>query len=239
MKKIAVAISALCTLGYLPLGLAGSMDSVASSQVKSTTPFASLEASHTWNQFNGFHINSFLSSKTSEPWGGRFAVGVARPISDVWSLSGEVGGGYYGQTKPSIAEYLDIRYNIDGYDFLAGGIYKINQFEVFGKVGFMVENIRARTTANFARLIPGGFVSGTATKRFNRTEALPQIKVGGNYNLSNNWSVSLAYLHVFGSNMHSNNTISASPGSFEWNGESNLEVMTLNSIMFGLRYNFA
>ena len=240
MNKLILATTLVSALASLNIGHAGSVGPIASESISSWRPFATLEGSYTWNQFDGVAINHLSTSDTNQHWGGRFAAGIVHPISVTLRLSGELGGGYYGSTSPTIpADNLNARFSVDGYDFLVGAAYKINRFDLFGKVGLMVQNQRVKLSKNLEKTNPGGFISGTITRSYNQTQALPEVKVGGIYNLNDSWGISLAYMHVFGTNIHSNMTHSATVSGIITNGQSDTQNPTLNSVMLGLCYLFA
>ena len=151
----------------------------------------------------------------------------------------EIGGGYYGsfnQSAPILG--ASARTVLDGYDFLVGGAYEINKIDLFGQVGLMVQNMHTKVTQNFATQIPGGVYSGIKTSIFSQTEALPEIKVGVMYALTENWKFSVAYMHVFGANVYNNTMEKITPDAVIESGSLNSQNPTLNSVLFGIRYNF-
>lgn len=202
--------------------------------------FGSIEGSYTWNDISPFKLNNHTSGESVQHWGGRLAGGVIHPVTEKLSLSAEVGGGYYGSNKLSapLAGW-NANTGIDGYDILLGALYKLNLFDIFGDVGFMAQNQRVHVNQQLERSLPGGLFSGQTSNKFNTTQILPEIKVGGIYNLNDNWGISLAYIHVFGSNLQNTTRINAAPSSIVINGTANVENTTLNAIMLGLRYSIA
>lgn len=231
------------TLVGLSTGYAGSMGPASTQALPCLTPFISTEASYTWNQLGNVTLNQFTMSNIHQGWGGRLGAGFVHQFSERLRFSTEIGGGYYGAaTGSSASAGLSARVTIDGYDMLWGALYRVNQFDVlgnidvFGSMGFMVENNRQKVTQDRALSTPGGFYSGVIVTKSNMTQVFPEIKVGGIYNLNDNWGISLAYMHVFGTEFGETITTSASAGSNVKNGTQNFENATLNSIMFGLRY---
>jgi hypothetical protein len=215
---------------------AGAMGPAAVSPAVST-PYASLEVSSTWLQSDGLIYNNRSPGTTSQPWGGRFAVGILKPYSERLSFTGEFGGGYYGSKTiniPAINRFF--RSSIDAYDLLAGALYKINKFDAIGQIGVLMQNHRWRITQDYALQAPGGLLSGVTTKRSNLTQILPELRVGGMYNYNDNLGVSLVYMHAFGSTEKGSITSTGSPGSLTLNGTSNFQGPTLNSILLGVRY---
>lgn len=209
----------------------------AQSSFYAVSPYVSLEASATWNQVSRIKLNNQIThSGTTQPWGGRFAAGLMFQNASPFALVAEVGGGYYGSKSvnyPVIA--YSGRVTIDGYDVLVGGAYHVTApLTLLGKVGFMGQNLRAKKASTSS-----GFISGTTTYYFARTEILPEIKVGGMYHLYQNIDFTIAYLHVFGETMYNNLTINASSSGISTNGESNTGNPSLDSVMFGVLYHFA
>ncbi|MDP3561777.1 MAG: hypothetical protein Q8R83_06345 [Legionellaceae bacterium] len=222
----------LCSLSY-----AGSMG--AATTGAPNIRYLAGEASYTWPQLDSSTLNSQQIGITSNGWGGRLAAGIESPYTEKLSFIGEIGGGYYGKTRYNNAA-LGIHANrsIDGYDALVGAIYHINNLGVVGGFGFMGQNLRTNVSKNLSRSIPGGLFSGTKTFNTSQTQILPEIKVGALYDLWNNWNLTVNYMHVFGSTVHSNVTLAGSPGSITMNGYGDRQNPTLDSVLFGLRYNF-
>ena len=238
MKKIIITASVVSSLIGLTAAHAGTMGPVAA-QLPSMVPFAVLEASYTWNQLSTSTINSQTATPTTQGWGGRFGAGFAHPLSESLSLTTELGGGYYGSNKFSLASQgISTRSTIDGYDFLVGGTYTMNQFDLFGKVGVMVQNLRSSVTQDYSKSLPGGLYSGTVVTHSNTTQALPEVKVGGIYNWTESWGLTVAYMHVFGNSPAANIGVNATAGAISANGNTNNQNPSLDSIMFGLNYKF-
>lgn len=239
MKKTIIK-TAITALTYCSIGHAGNMGPVSAQMISSSIPFVNLEGSYTWNQSTAFILNNHYPDQVNQPWGGRLAGGFVHPFSERLRFSSEFGGGYYGSEKMNIP-VLDwsSRRSIDGYDLLMGALYKIHQVDVFGQVGAMAQNYRVSISKDNAKIMPGGLLNGFTTMKHNVTQILPEIKTGAIYNLNNNWGISLAYMHVFGANMQGAFTKSATSGGITINGESNTQNPTLDSILFGLRYNIA
>lgn len=200
--------------------------------------FVSLEGSYSWNQFNGVKINGYPSTQHSDLFGGRLAGGIAHPVSDNILLSAELGGGYYGNTSPSIVEAgVKGHFSIDGYDLLLGSAYKMDHITYFGKVGVMGQNLRSKITKDLAIEIPGDFISGITSTDMSQTQLLPEVKLGALYQLNNKIDLSLAYMHVFGSVMEKNMMMAASQLQITTNGHVNSQNPSLNSVMIGIQYN--
>jgi hypothetical protein len=243
MKKSIIALSVLAAMSTAH---AGSMGPVTSVQ-PNYTPFVSAEGSYTWSSFMP---SSAVSVKSTDPWGGRLAVGVNRPWNDNWGLSFETGYGYYGNAS-NVASMtggntlgsgtINVTNKIDvlGADILAGLSFTHNQFDLFAKAGMMVQTLWEKGTAqtNMSMLSVIN-VASNVVYRDAQTAVLPEIKVGGNYNFNEAMGLSLAYMHVFGS---SQNGAAMSVPAGEISPISmkvNMQPVILNAIMLGIHYNF-
>jgi hypothetical protein len=225
-------------------------------------PFVAGEGMYTWPDVDGFHINilnvgTFDSVKDENGWGGRLAAGVIHPLTEVFSGSAEVGWGYYGSVDmhPRItlnsgvrvqptANSFNVNINQYGFDVLAGLLYTRPNYDLFVKVGALIQNLRFKAVIN-----PTGMTSGVASAfatRLNGTygmhmtlvNALPELKLGGAYHLSDNWLATLAWMHAFGSSLSVNApNLGIQPiavGSIH----AHIQSPTINTILFGLEYRF-
>lgn len=238
MKKIFIAtlVSGLISSSMCHAGAMGP----ASTQGMSNIFFGGIEGSYTWNQTDPFTFNSRVTSQTNQNWGGRLSLGVAHPVSDNLRFSAELGGGYYGSTTLSAPLFdSSCRGTLDGYDLLVGAIYKLDRLDVFGNVGFMSLNNRIDEKTNLTLLVPGGFTTGFTETRYNQTQTLPEIKVGGIYNLNDRLGVSLSYMHLFGTKVSNVSTETASAAGITQNWTINVQNPTLDSVLLGLRYSIA
>ena len=216
------------------------------------TPFASAEGSYTWSSFNNASDSTSGLVTTPERWGGRLAVGVNHPWKENLGLSFEAGYGYYGSMEGAFtASVRDLLLNADvnlstntdilGADFLAGIFYTHNKFDVFAKAGMMVETFWAKGSLDagahgFLDLLD---LDANIKARIPQTAVLPEIKVGGDYNINESIGLSLAYLHVFGSN--NNGAVVNLPSDKKISPitvDVDMHPVTLNAIMFGIHYNF-
>lgn len=246
-NNILVKFYAITTIGMLSSqASAGAMGNTVLTQ-NVTVPFISAEASATQDTTTSATIFGNYPSKTSHPWGGRGAVGVTRSYTPRIKMSAEMGWGYYTHTTSNtVATSPDGRVSIRnnnssynyGFDLLAGASYAIDPFDVYLKAGAMALN----------RHFEGQTQSSTAfnTLNFNQeniqTNVLPEIKVGLLYHLKNNWDLTLAYMHVFGNSslgasVNGNTTNQVTPGNLTMS--SSVQNPSLDSVMFGLVYNFA
>jgi hypothetical protein len=238
MKKIVLAMS---TAAVFSVANAGSMGPVS---MASYTPYLTGEASYTWPQINNPTVNGNSVSSTQQGWGGRLGGGMMYGYSEKLSFTGEIGGGYYGSTNRNIyapitkAKVGSSNVSIDGYDMLAGLVYKWNYFDVFLQGGFMLQNLRYSENIDTALAVPGGSMRGTASMNGDHTQAYPEIKVGGIYNINPNWGVDVAYMHVFGKTPSVTGNVYTAGGVYYDNTSVVAQNPTLDSVMFGLHYNF-
>lgn len=218
---------------------AGSMGDSSSPTYR---PYVGGEATYTWMQKSEPAIDNFTAMNSSrQQWGGRLSLGALRFINDRLAFSAEIAGGYYGSETATISRVSSTAKNsISGYEVLAGALYKLKYFDVFGQVGLMIQNNRWNLSQQSLGLIyQGGFVSGSSTMKLNQTETLPEIRVGGIYNITNNLGFDVAYMHAFGSSPgYSFNATATRASGISTITNANLLNPSLNVITFGLRYYF-
>jgi len=205
-------------------------------------PYINGEASYNGIQANPSRINGNVSHVSSQHWGGRFAAGMLRFYTDTFAVLGELGGGYYGSksfTNPQTTVVNTLA--VDGYDALVGILYRAEYLDLFAKIGFMGENARKTIDVkNLSSAAGGDLVSGSTYTKLNDTQILPEIRVGGIYNLRENLGLTLSYLHVFGSTLStvSNGAATLETG-FYTATRVNDQNPTLNSVFLGLHYYIA
>lgn len=242
MRKIKIIAAAV--LVNASIAHAGSMGPVVDTQPM-FVPYLTGEASYTWPDVNGFRVDGISSTSTNQGWGGRLGAGIVHPYTDTLGFTAEIGGGYYGNKKLSIANGAGAvvatnKGSISGYDVLVGALYKLERFDIFGQMGFMVQNVEASTYQNINLLAPGGFLKGQVNAKAGSTQALPELKVGGVYNFTNNWGLTAAYMHVFGSTPSFNANVTATQAAgITTNATVNTLNPSLDAVMFGLRYSIA
>ena len=247
MKNKFIAVSALTALTAVSASFAGSMGPVAT--LPTFIPFLGGEASYTGLQTSTPSINASTSLTSGQGWGGRLSGGFVHPFADKWGFISEIGGGYYGGKNWNLynttgAEVLNLKSSVDGYDVLVGGLYKLDKFDywdVAGQLdllvegGFFVENFRTQGVLNNAGV--SSTYAGTINTKESATQAFPEIRVGGIYNLNENWGLSVTYLHVWGSSPRDVQQISATTAVETINAAANYQAPTLDTVLFGLRYN--
>lgn len=245
--------------------LAGAMGPVSSHVLPIFTPFISGEAAYSWPQIGGLQVNvpnmaNVSSVNEDHGWGGRLAVGILHAMTERFAFSGEMGWGYYGNTNveprfgvsgvqviPS-QDTLSMSLDQYGFDVLAGMLYLQPRYDLFFKAGALFENMQLRTSVQPAVLLTGSSYAGqfvqngvNSTFKFNMglPQVMPEIKLGGAYHVTDNWSVNAAWMHAFGGNL----SVSAPSLNFATPSYSNLTIElhnpSLNTIMFGLEYRFA
>lgn len=202
--------------------------------------YAGLEGSATWPEHGHFVLNGIKSSaKKKHHAGGRFSAGFVHMVDSNFGAIAEIGGGYYGNTRYHHST-LRAKNSIDGYDVLVGVLYNPNPcygFDLFANVGFMGQNVRSSVSRNMAVVIPGvvTFISTNKAKS-NRTQMLPEAKVGLEYHLTNYLGITASYLHVFGEKPHAHATVSTAGGALVSTTKANIQNPSLNSVLFGIRF---
>ncbi|MFI4919700.1 MAG: hypothetical protein ACHP65_09115 [Legionellales bacterium] len=221
---------------------AGTMGPIA--EVKPAL-FVTGEGAYTWNGVGRTTINDVSLDKTKNGWGGRIAAGATHYSVDNMSYTGELGWGYYGQSKFHNSDIgLNTTSSIYGMDLLVGANYKYDNFDLFFKVGGMVENVRHHRLANTVNSTPGLSYANYTDTSTTKSAVAPEIKAGGVYNINDQWGVSLAYMYVFGNkaNVNISDTVSGSAAT-GYAVSSTITArslpVSLSSVMFGLRYSFA
>ena len=246
-RNVVVCVAIGCSLG-LNVAFAGSMgdDFMMSHEIK---PFASVEAFPVW-----INAGSLSYSKTPSTYqkgtsnftsaGARLGGGFAYPYTSRVDLTMEAGWSYFGHysnyTKGS-SSGSNYSLALNGPDLLVGVSYKVNQYELFLKAGTLFERLgySFRTTKPLSYTFDGTLYDTNLWVKSNILDFLPEIKVGGLYNVNAHWGVSIAYMHAFGDaprfNMDSITT--ATPPQV--NLAYDLKGPSLNSLMAGVRYQFA
>ena len=215
---------------------AGVMGPVSSDIASVIVPFVSAEGAYTWNAMYPGVINGVQSDRNTSHWGGRAAGGFALKRTENLYFSGEVGWGSYGNNHFSTTSGESAFYNFYGFDILLGAIYSYRQFDFFAKAGAMIETLRGSAKSNLTEYYPGGLYSGYLDESTSQTTALPEIKVGGEYNFNNHLALSLAYMYAFGSNQSMHIENHAVMGAITLNQQLHFEGPSFNTIMLGLRY---
>lgn len=230
-------------------------------------PFFDGEVMYTSPQIEGFFmqvngVGTFRGNEDRQGWGGRLAVGALHPFTERWAGSAEFGWGYYGgvdvtpqltlnnsglQVTPT-GNALNFKLDQYGVDLLAGVFYTQPRYDLFFKVGALVQNLRftAKVTPN--QLFANN--TSTITQRLNGTyttaatiaNVLPALRLGGGYHLSDNWLFTVSWFHAFGSALAlsapdvTRNT-GAGVGSLG-SIVTQLRAPTIDSVLFGFDYRF-
>lgn len=205
-----------------------------------TTPFIIGEANFSYIAYQTEVFNNLYSTQINNIWGGRFGAGLTRKYRGNFSLSGELGYGYYGRVRSSFINNVNNNhYAIDGLDTLVGVIYKLKDLDLFFKAGAMIENKRIKGTLDIGKTYNNDTFSGQKNYNSNFTQVLPALKTGGMYNLSPNIALSLSYMHVFGSSTSSLANYSSSSSPLTVNTYSSIHDQnpSLDSVLFGIQYN--
>jgi hypothetical protein len=238
MNRIKSTRTVLSTAALLSLSIAHAGD-MGSKPAPVTMPYFGAEASYNWIQRGESRVNDISSIASIQHWGGRISAGLLRLHTEKLGFTGEIGGGYYGNESISMPRLSTTgKSSVDGYDVLVGALYKLEKFDVFGKIGFMIENYRTTTNeANLSQITQGSFITGSTYVRENRTQVLPEVRAGGIYNLREDLGLTLTYMHAFGSTPSLTGSISASQATgINQTIVAKAQNPSLDSILLGLRY---
>lgn len=233
----------LCKINLLmffsTIATAGDMGEIANTN--KTTPFVIGEATVNHIAYQPEMINDVTSSQVSNIWGGRFGAGLTRKYRDQFSFTSEIGYGYYGRVRSSFTNNVNNNYYaIDGLDALVGLVYSLKDLDLFFKAGAMIENRRVKGSLNLSKAYTGDAISGQQSYNCNFTQVLPSFKTGGMYNINANFALSLAYFRVFGNNtsLMASNNAQSNPLTIVSYNNIYTQNPTLDSILFGIQYNF-
>ena len=206
---------------------AGSMSDATSER---HTLFTSLDAAYTWPTTPEIGYcpsaqNGYCSAQTMTPnissingWGGRFAVGARHYTNSPWSFTGEGGWGWYGYQRYTNGTTINKGIGFYGLDLLFGANYEYKQFDIFAKVGGLIEQMLLINSVYDRRSVYSGVV--------------PEISVGGVYNVTSQWGIDLAYYYAFGAGFKSISTTN-------FDTSSTIVPSGLSILSFGLHYKFA
>ncbi|CDZ77637.1 hypothetical protein BN59_01921 [Legionella massiliensis] len=242
MKKTALTIG---LIGLMSQNVfAGDMGVVNPVQISPFIPFISGEGAVTWNTIKSARVFDVSPSTNKDKWGGRVAVGFNHQYRNNFGFSSEIGWGYYGRTSSHVfgaaqSGSLAISNSSDlyGFDILAGLTYDLNRCSLFLKAGAMAENRRVKGLSVFRNSNnTTNYVSSNKLHTVS-TNVLPEVKVGGIYNVNDIVGISLAYMHVFGNNNYSAKVSGAFSNPQATAGVSSTvsaQNPSLDSLMFGL-----
>jgi len=246
MKKITL-ISLFTTLSCSAIVHAGCMGGCSNSQGNNGAAFFAIEGGYAQNDIDGYNFTitpafgTITSTDDNQNYLLRLSAGMMASLDDQVAVSGEMGWGYYGKTTltPVFAGStagifapgsLNTSYSLNGFDALVGLIYTQPSFNLYLKVGALVENMKIESNSNFSAFNPSENVTSTT----NVTAVLPEVKIGAAYNFSENWALTVSGVYAFGSN-------TGVSGSFNsTSGNSSLiikeENPTISAAMVGLQY---
>jgi len=217
----------------------------------STGAFIAGEGGYTWNKNKGTDVNllgieSLTSHFNNQGGSGRLSIGLLKYLRDSYGMSAELGWGYYGSSKvtlqqtgpailPAATDFggYTTKSSYDGLDLLVGLVYQQPSFGLFAKVGALMENVHFRNQADLADLT-GGIMTGNINSRENRTEALPELKLGLSYRLLSRLSLIGSWSHAFGSSPHLGVSLNPGPSLIAIN--QNQKNPTLDIALLGLQY---
>lgn len=227
-------------LSYIPLSFGGSVGPATTPEAYHFTPFVGAEAAYAWNNIEGVTFNNFKSQNSTEHWGGRLSAGVIRPIYESVNIIGEIGLGYYGKfdvNLPRISQQVSAE--LEGIDFLVGGLYRYNKFGLFLKGGAMQQTSLMTSTSDSSLTVPGVPPISISKNSSSTSQLAPEIKVGGLYNITEHLGATVSYMYVWGINPHQTKNVTLVNNLPIVTTDVNNQFSTLNLLMFGLQYEWA
>lgn len=173
--------------------------------LQSYKAFILAEGGYTWNPIQGLDLNisevgGLFSKKTNQGGSARVALGSLHALRPHFSLSGELGWGYYGKTTiqpiPTGSLALNpfnivMEHTLSGFDVLAGIVYDQPRYNLFLKAGGLIQNDLTNLTLQVPSI-------ASLDLRNNYVQAMPTLKVGGSYLMNEYWSIVASYMHAFG-----------------------------------------
>lgn len=201
--------------------------------------FVGLEGSYTGEKIQGFTFNSIFGTNSRQGGGGRASVGILRTYKNNTHFTAEAGWGYYGKSE-YYTQPLDSfgSYTMYGFDLLFGVDQTYRNVDLFIKAGAMAEMVRFSSSTNLERVYSGGFITGTLQEARTDSNVVPEIKVGGIYNINDQLGISLAYMYLVGWEVGGSATSQAAPTGIIINKNTSSGPPAFNSVLLGVRYNF-
>jgi|GEM_PF-1259537 len=239
-------------------------------------PFLAGEGMYTWPQVDGYNLDllnatvqgttqniHITSSNENQGWGGRLAGGFLHPMSGRFQSflgSIEAGWGYYGKmdlnpiastgngtTVAISTSDAGMSMKQYGVDLLAGLVYDQPQYDVFFKVGALIQNLKLEININpqglesTAGAVPGRIataLNGGYSMNPTMVNVLPMLRLGGGYHISKNWLATASWMHAFGSTLK----IDMPDMNFSSRTVGNLAAQiaspSLDAVLFGFEYRF-
>jgi hypothetical protein len=166
-------------------------------------------------------------SRKENHFAGRVAAGLQFPMTPEFKVTTEIGFGGYSNDRyrqlgvvtgtfapvegtpvalPTLTSLTNIKVTTSGFDAFVGGMYTVfNNFDLFAKVGGMVENYRVNFDNALVVTSPVAPVTtlfaSSISDRNTRSQAVPAVMVGAQYDFNQWVGVHVAYLHTFGDSL--------------------------------------
>jgi hypothetical protein len=243
MKKIALVslMSALSFSSFLHAGAMGDANCAPS-------VFASVEGGYTWNKIDGVDITTgittYSATKNEDQLSFRLAAGVINMLDDEFGVTGELGWGYYGRTTfdfpvTTLSQSVNTssQYTLSGFDVLIGGAYIQTYYSLSLKVGGLIQNMQQKNSLTFSD--PTGVFADPAiysiTGKHNHTTVLPALKLGGAYDIDQNWSITGSWLFAFGATTGTSFTFTPAAIT-QFAVDDNTQNPMQNTFMIGIQY---
>lgn len=212
----------------------------AADSVPCLSSFFLLEGGVSGNQLKGYEYTltgadgHLKSQEKNTNYAGRLSAGMQRAVTEEFAVSSEIGYGIYGRTKhtPDTLSFatLNLQHTMNGFDALAGIAYTDIDWSLFFKAGALVETRTTKTTSDLTFLLP---LEARYQETVHHTSVLPEIKVGGIYNFDQNWGVTLAYMHAFGSSTKTTGDINVNTQTITYTNDQ--QNPSINAVMLGIQ----
>ena len=245
MKKCAllIASSLLASAVY-----AGGPDTMAMPAAPGHSMFAAIEGGYSWNTFGNTTVaignivtpTQRVVTPSNNGGTGRVAIGAIHysTYSPKLAYTAEAGWGYYGKTSYTAADKgINAQNYLYGFDLLGGVDYQFtSKFDGFLKLGALLENTRMDRNTDLSKYTDGFVISGTENVKNTTSSILPELKVGGIYNITDAWGITGSYMYAYGNGNVSENTYRSVTVH---NTTSTTAPASLSTILFGVQYKFA
>ena len=156
------------------------------------------------------------------------------------------------QSNPGItiqpdSSIFSAKLGLYGFDVVAGVFYTQPQYELFFKAGALIQNLRLKVSADPQNIAASNTaiaarLNGVYSLNTTVVNALPEIRLGGNYHLYQHWLLTASWVHAFGSTLSfTAPDISGATGPILGslgNITANVSSPTINVVLFGLEYRF-
>ncbi|MDP1574957.1 MAG: hypothetical protein Q8L78_08545 [Coxiellaceae bacterium] len=248
MIKSSALLSATLVTALLASSVyAGGPDVMAMPAAPAHSLFTTVEGGYSWNNYGNTIVAihpttpvQHIVTPSNNGGTGRVAIGAIHYSTYCPKLSytAEAGWGYYGSTSyTASAAGINAKNYMYGFDALAGVDYEFtSKIDGFFKLGALFENTKMNRNTDLGTYTGGIVTSGTENVSSTTSSILPELKVGGVYNITDAWGLTAAYMFAYGNGNVSSNIrkTATTEDKYVTNAPA-----SINSLLFGLQYKFA